>query len=205
MWWPTLRTRQIALPGIIAASPRASRNQMSLASVRVSALPSLTYGADKVPRKMPLMFVYTRALSSASTAETESSMSRIAVSALSKVMSLIPLRALRPIGWSRSTSRIRCRPLCFKKILPLSGTFGAVLGGWNESGGPRFPTEPTKSEGQRRLVVTPDFSSSLSCCVAPTKFGQKRVTSHHLPEARGAISSNKPLANSITASPRSGL
>mmetsp|Transcript_90181 Transcript_90181/g.254371 ORF Transcript_90181/g.254371 Transcript_90181/m.254371 type:complete len:250 (-) Transcript_90181:722-1471(-) len=204
MWCPTLRTRQIDRPGSIAASPFSSLNQMSLFIFRVIARPSLRKGASNVPRKMPLMFVYTRVLSSASTTETESSMSRMAVSALSMVMSLIPLSALAPMGCSLSTSRIRWRLLCFKKIRPLSGTVGAFCG-FAESGGPRLPLEPTKSAGVLRLVVTPELSKSSSCCEAPTNRGHTRVTSFHFPSANGAISSNKPFANSITASPRTWL
>mmetsp|Transcript_33669 Transcript_33669/g.77724 ORF Transcript_33669/g.77724 Transcript_33669/m.77724 type:complete len:235 (-) Transcript_33669:485-1189(-) len=191
---------------MVATLPFASRNHTSLFILRVMALPPFTKGASRVPRKMPKMLQYILDLSSASTADTESSMSRMAVRLLSVVMSLMPLKAAFPMGWERSISRIRWRPLCFRKIRPWSGTEGLEdLGTTSASGGPRFPWEPTNSEGVRSAVAVPSFKRSSSRWTEPTNLGQSRQTSPHFPATSGAISSSRPFAKSTTASPLMGL
>mmetsp|Transcript_22541 Transcript_22541/g.57465 ORF Transcript_22541/g.57465 Transcript_22541/m.57465 type:complete len:263 (+) Transcript_22541:673-1461(+) len=57
MWWPTLRIKAMERPGMVAALPAASRNQMSPFILRVIGLPSFMKGASSVPRSTPVMLL----------------------------------------------------------------------------------------------------------------------------------------------------
>ena len=95
------------------------------------------------------------------------SIPKVAVKALSAVVSLMPLSAVLPTGWPLRPSSTKCRAVCFKKTRPLSGRL-AVERGIGEGapcafGSPRLPTKPQNSDGVCRLEVSPEASSRPSC------------------------------------------
>mmetsp|Transcript_8825 Transcript_8825/g.29146 ORF Transcript_8825/g.29146 Transcript_8825/m.29146 type:complete len:238 (-) Transcript_8825:860-1573(-) len=108
MWIPTFRASNTARPGRLRYPPVAAQVQVrSGLSLRITSTPPFCMGTAMSPFISPSQLPYATTLSSASTVHAESSMSQIAVMALSIWMSLTPAACDAPTGCERSISSSR--------------------------------------------------------------------------------------------------
>ena len=111
--WPTLRINSSERPGSLNVPlPSGVVYSRSGLSVRVKVWPPLCTSSTSVPFIKPSQLAYTSALSSPSTAVTESSQSIMVESAASRMTSFTPAGSCAPIGLLLSIKISMCRPLC---------------------------------------------------------------------------------------------